>query len=259
MTPSFPPQLQFYATEAYPCSYLPGNLARSRVFLPRGQELDQENYAYLLRNGFRRSGLFAYRPCCDACSACIPVRLPVESLTLNRSQRRTWLRHQTLTTSLEEASPSMAGRLTAREGALRYEDSHYRLYTRYQAARHSGGGMDEDNGEQYAQFLLASSVDTRLIEFHEGDVLRMVSIVDFVADGLSSVYTFFDPDVAGAGYGVYSVLWQANLCRSLGLPYLYLGYWVRESRKMAYKINFRPLEGFVGGAWCSADGCCARQ
>ncbi|MCL2021901.1 MAG: arginyltransferase [Betaproteobacteria bacterium] len=236
MTPSAasPSELQFYVTEPYQCSYMPDSLARSRVFVPTHKELDREIYSHLLRAGFRRSGLFAYRPCCDACSACVPARLPVERLLPDRAQRRAWQRHQ---------------ELTAREGALRYEASHYHLYGRYQAARHPGGGMDEDNGEQYAQFLLASSVDTRLVEFHEGDTLRMVSIIDFVADGLSSVYTFFDPAVPGSAYGVYNILWQARLCRSLGLPYLYLGYWVRESRKMAYKAKFRPLQGFMDGVW----------
>jgi arginine-tRNA-protein transferase len=236
---AFLSRLRFYLTEPYPCSYLPGQMARSQVFAPeRGGKEQEEIYNALLRVGFRRNGMFTYRPRCDACHACIPVRLPVERLLPNRAQRRAWTRPQAL---------------EARAGLLRYEASHYRLYTRYQAARHPGGGMDGDDSEQYVQFLLPSFMDTRLMEFYEGGVLRMVSIIDFPGDGLSSVYTFFDPDVPGSAYGIYNILWQANLCRSLGLPYLYLGYWVRESRKMAYKANFRPLQGFMNGSWQDLD------
>jgi len=113
--------------------------------------------------------------------------------------------------------------------------------------------MDQDSREQYAHFLLQSHVDSRLVEFREGDALRMVCIVDVLTDGLSSVYTFFDPDESAASYGTWCILWQVTQCQKLGLPYLYLGYWIGESRKMAYKANFRPIEGRVGGVWREFD------
>ena len=109
--------------------------------------------------------------------------------------------------------------------------------------------MDQASREQYQHFLLHSNVATDLYEFREEGVLRMVSLVDRLVDGLSSVYTFFEPSVRGASYGTYNVLWQIERCRVLGLPYLYLGYWIAESRKMAYKATFRPVEGLQGGVW----------
>lgn len=225
--------LQFYATSPYPCSYLENRQARSQVATPT-HLIDTELYSQLVRLGFRRSGIFTYRPHCDACQACVPVRLAAAELTPNRSQRRSLKRH---------------GNLVAREMPLAFIDEHFALYTRYQAARHAGGGMDEDGQEQYAHFLLQSRVDTRLVEFSEDGIPRMVSLIDVLDDGLSSVYTFFDPDTPAASYGTYNILWQAAQCTALGLPYLYLGYWIAKCHKMAYKARFQPIEGFVDGQW----------
>ena len=231
-------QLQFYLSAPYPCSYLPAETAQSLMATP--QHIVNANiYSQLIQQGFRRSGDFAYRPHCPHCQACISIRVVLKDFKPNRSQKRAFKQHQ---------------HLTVRVLPVAFHEAHFALYSAYIKARHpdeQDKSAKQSEQEQYHSFLCQSHVDSVMVEFSENDQLKMVSVVDIVEDGMSAVYTFYDTSDEKASLGTYNVLWQIAWAKSFNLPYLYLGYWIKDSKKMAYKQNFQPQEQRINGAWQS--------
>ncbi len=231
-------KLQFYVTTPYQCGYLPNQLAQSLIASPQSL-VNTQVYSGLIQQGFRRSGKFAYRPHCEHCRACTPVRLLLARFSPTRSQQRAFKQHQAL---------------SVRILPLGFHEKHYILYAQYQSIRHaddsSQNGNLNDDVEQYRQFLCHSNVDSLMIEFSDaqGDI-KIVSVVDVVQDGISAVYTFYDATERKNSYGTYSIVWLSQWTQTLNLPYLYLGYWIPDSPKMAYKQLFKPLEKLIDGEW----------
>ncbi len=232
-------KLQFYVTTPYACGYLPKQRAQSLIATPQ-QLVTPQVYSSLIQQGFRRSGNFAYRPHCEHCHACVSVRIVLDEFKPNRSQKRAFQLH---------------AHLHANTLPVVFDTSHFELYQRYQLARHMPPESGENAAplneiEQYQQFLCQSNVDSLMVEFRDkDDVLKMVSVVDVVQDGLSAVYTFYDTSDPKTSFGTYSILRLIEKARSLGLPYLYLGYWIADSQKMVYKQAFRPQQRLIGGKW----------
>lgn len=228
-----PVTLGFYTTPPYPCSYLPGRVATTLFADPQAPK-DQRVYGALSAHGFRRSGEHLYRPRCQACQACVPVRVPVADFKARRFQARTL---------------AMNADIDVRVLAARYREEHFELYRRYLQWRHPGGGMDNPSPESFADFLLSSWAETLLLELRIGATLVGVGVVDRMEDALSAVYTFYDPEYARRSLGRYAVLREIAHARELGLDWLYLGYWIDECRKMRYKVEYQPLEYYRDGQW----------
>ncbi|WP_295446048.1 arginyltransferase [uncultured Thiodictyon sp.] len=229
-------QLALYLTAEHSCSYLDGRRART-LFVDPLVSIDAGTYQSLVDQGFRRSGAHVYRPACRGCARCVPVRIPVSVFRPNRSQRRNWRVN--------------APQLRVVEAPAAFDPGHFDLYQRYLAHRHPAGTMAEDaSAESYRRFLVDPwGGETRFLELHLADRLVGVAVTDWLPHGLSAVYTFFDPAFGARGLGTFAVLAQLVTARRLGLPYVYLGYWIEESGKMAYKSSFKPLEAWDGRCW----------
>lgn len=228
--------VKFFSTTAHACSYLDGEQAITLFADPKSR-MDQRLYSDLSDLGFRRSGNYVYRPHCSHCNACVAVRIPVERFAPNRQQLRVWKRNADL---------------TARELQPAYREDHYRLYERYISERHSDGDMYPPSMEQFNSFLTSEWSETRFFEFRAGSRLVAVAVCDLLESGLSAVYTFYDPDEAKRSLGTYAILWQIEEARRRQLDFVYLGYWIKNSQKMNYKIAFRPIELLINNEWLTA-------
>ena len=228
----------FYTTAPLPCPYLPGRTERKIVTELSGTEAEAL-HERLSRAGFRRSHNIAYAPVCPGCQACVPIRVVSEDFTPDRTQRRILRANADLTVS------EMPARATAEQ---------FTLFQRYQKNRHADGDMAAMGYYDYRAMIEDTPISTGILEFRDAqDRLLGACLTDWLADGLSAVYSFFDTDQDKRSLGTFAVLWLIGRARSLGLPYVYLGYWVPESRKMAYKARFRPSEILMNGAWHRLD------
>jgi len=238
---------QFYLTAPSACPYLPGRMER-KVFTHIVGERAANLNDVLTQGGFRRSQTIAYRPACESCQACVSVRVLAGEFTPSRSYRRIAARNTDIVGAIAQATPS---------------SEQYALFRSYIDARHGEGGMADMSAFDYATMVRESHVQTRIIEYRlrgadtritgrgEGPLLA-VALTDILADGLSMVYSFFDPDSDRRSLGTFLILDHIAKAQTLGLPYVYLGYWVAGSRKMDYKCRFTPQERLTPEGWARA-------
>lgn len=225
--------LQFFQTQPHKCSYIAKEKAAT-VFLNPRQKIDNALYSRLSEHGFRRSGQHIYRPHCPNCDACIPMRIPAQQFKPSRQQKRTWKRNQDLTAHIVETIDT---------------EEHYALYERYITLRHEDGDMFPPSREQFQSFLADSWQFVRYYEFRQNGRLIACSVADQMDNGLSAVYTYFDPDEARRSLGSFAILYMIEAVKEQNLPFLYLGYWIKSSPKMQYKSAYRPLEILNGDKW----------
>ncbi len=226
-------RLKFYATQPHPCSYLPDEQATT-LFLDPSQPMDVQVYAELSEMGFRRSGDHLYRPHCQRCSACIPARIPANALLPSRQQKRIIKRNGDLKVQAVRAG---------------FTEEYYSLYATYIEKRHADGDMYPPSREQFNTFLVRDLPFSRFYEFRLDGRLLAVAVTDVLPNGLSAVYTFYDPNEERRSLGRYAILWQVAEAARLGLKAVYLGYWIKNCRKMNYKTEYRPIELLVSQRW----------
>jgi arginyl-tRNA--protein-N-Asp/Glu arginylyltransferase len=226
-------ELRFFKTPAHDCSYLPGRQATT-LFVDPSAEVGTDVYTALSSAGFRRSGEHIYRPYCEGCAACIPVRVPAQEFRLARRQKRT------LKTNLD---------VVVKTQLPYFSEHYYKLYERYIIERHSDGDMYPPSRDQFNSFLVEGRKEALFFELTVGKELVGVAVVDQLNDGLSAIYTFFEPDFSDRGLGNFAVLWIIEETRRRGLNYVYLGYWIKQCQKMSYKMDYQPLQMFINNQW----------
>lgn len=232
-------ELNFYATPEHDCGYLPDRRAKT-IFADPNATIDAKLYSELSQFGFRRSGSHIYRPHCDGCQACIPIRVNVDEFTATRSQKRCFKKNKDLNFHVIDSIDT---------------DEHYLLYENYINLRHADGDMYPPSREQYSDFLTKEWGVTEFLEYRLDGKLIAVSVVDRLSNGLSAIYAYFEPEAAKRSLGVFNVLHQIERAKTEGLPYVYLGYWIKACQKMRYKMDYRPFEVFIDNQWNTVKDC----
>ena len=229
--------LKFFLSTEHKCSYLDNHVSASVFADPEG-EMNTSLYSTLIDHGFRRSANFVYRPHCPYCNACKPTRIPVKLFSASRSQKKTWKRNQDIIVSRANAE---------------FSEEHFTLYKKYVHTRHQDGDMDHQDPRRYFEFLNSAWCDTAFFEFRLDNKLIAVAVTDILTQGVSALYTFFDPELKSRSLGTFAILWQIHHAKLLNKPYIYLGYWIKECTKMQYKNKFQPLEIWENEHWIKLE------
>lgn len=233
MRHTLPHAPQFYVTAPQPCPYLDGKIERKLFTALFGDDSKALNDS-LSHQGFRRSQNVLYRPTCPSCTACMSARVNSAEFTPSKSQKRVLRRNKTLRREVKTPWAT---------------EEHYELFQKYLGHRHADGGMADMDVFEFSAMIEETPVQSRVVEYYDEDTLVAACLIDIVSDGLSLVYSFFDPTYDRRSLGTYIVLDHIQMTRDAGLAYVYLGFWVPGSQKMAYKAKFTPLEVFKGNAW----------
>ena len=222
-------------TALYPCSYLKNKVAKAEI-IETTSKRSEKNFTQLMKNGYRRSGKYTYKPICENCSSCIPIRISVNDFQPNKTQKRTLKRGEKLLTSVKKS--------------LIFNEHEFFLFSKYQQIKHAVTFNEYDVENTYKNFLLKSCIETELVTFFDTEQkTKIVSVVDPLCDGLSAVYTFYDPSDKKNSFGTYAILWQIEECKRRNKKFLYLGYLVQECSNMVYKKNFKPYDIFINNKW----------
>jgi len=229
--------VRLFQTLPHACGYFADRVAQNLVIDPASPQL-ADIYELGLQRGYRRAGGHVYVPHCAQCRACVACRIPVATFRMDRAQRRCAKRNSDLEANIRPAE---------------YSDERFDLYRRYLQWRHPNGGMDEAQAEDFARFLYTAWSPTRFMEFRDEGRLLAVAVTDFCDAGISSVYTFYEPEALERGLGTFAILEQIRIAREQALEHVYLGFWIAGHPKMDYKIRYRPIEVLRGGEWVTLE------
>jgi leucyl-tRNA---protein transferase len=225
--------VRVFVTNEHGCGYFSDRIVQNLVIDPEAVN-KQEIYDKAIQHGYRRAGESIFKPKCPSCQACIATRIRIDAFRYSRAQRRCLQRNQDLICEVRDAAHS---------------DEALDLYQRYLQTRHRGAGMDDADAESFQSFLLGRWARSKFIQLRKDGALLACAVTDFMEDGLSAMYSFFDPAQPARSLGVAAILAQIQIARSLGLPYVYLGYWIDQHPKMHYKASYSALESYQQGRW----------